>query len=254
MGFDIPWSTRKAVVAFSGGLDSTVLLTAMTDRLGPSNVLAVSFNYGQRHIRELAAAKGVCSRLNVRHIIVDLPSLAPLWQDLGSTSSLVDPGTDVPDGHYAQDNMRSTIVPNRNMILIAISTSMAVAWGAQVVAVAVHGGDHFIYPDCRFDFIQSMARSVVLGTRHEDDSSTDPGATVLLAPFIEMTKAEIVRLGYDTEAPMELSWSCYKGGSNHCGKCGTCVERIEAFRLAGVDDPTLYDDIDFADVALSRGG
>lgn len=224
------------VVVASGGMDSATLAWhyhARGDRLH-----LVGFDYGQRHRKELEHLAMIADRLDAPVAVVDLTSLTAHLHG----SALTDPNrVDVPDGHYAQDTMRATVVPNRNAIMLAIATGIAVAEGAEVVATGVHAGDHFIYPDCRPAFFDPFADAMRAG----NEGFTVDGFR-LEAPFITMSKADIARYGGDLGVEYRLTWSCYKGGRVHCGRCGTCVERFEAFRLAGVDDPTSYEDTQFA--------
>jgi len=197
----------------------------------------VGFDYGQRHRRELDSLAIIAARLAADMTIVDLSHMRSL---LGG-SALTSTSVDVPDGHYAEETMRATVVPNRNAIMLAIATGIAVAEGALVVATGVHAGDHFIYPDCRPGFFTSFADAMRAG----NEGFTADGFT-LEAPFIEMTKADIASLGNSYGIDYAITWSCYKGGAVHCGRCGTCVERIEAFVVAGITDPTEYVDREFA--------
>ena len=151
----------------------------------------------------------------------------------------------VPDGHYAEDTMRVTVVPNRNAIMLSVAYGIAAARGDQAVATAVHGGDHFIYPDCRPDFTQAFEFMQYMALDGYADVS-------LYTPFVHRTKADIVTEGQRHNTPFAETWSCYKGGAHHCGRCGTCVERREAFDLAGVTDPTQYEDPDFWAEAIKR--
>jgi 7-cyano-7-deazaguanine synthase len=229
------------VVILSGGLDSTTLAFKVANTQPDSALLFVSFNYGQRHKKELDYAAMTADRLQAYHEVVDLAHLT----ELIATSSLTDPDQPVPDGHYAEDVMKQTVVPNRNMMMISIAGAIAVARKAQHLWIGVHAGDHFIYPDCRPPFIQSM--QMALRNGNEGFADTD-----LIAPFINHSKAQIVEEGNSYGVPFEDTWSCYKGGERHCGSCGTCVERKEAFRVAKVNDPTEYDDEDFAIKAYRR--
>lgn len=218
----------KAIAIVSGGLDSVTL--AHTLKAEGYDLHLLSFNYGQRHAKELEYAKRCAEVLGARWSLVDLSSVAPLL-----TGSALTDAIPVPDGHYAAENMRVTVVPNRNAVMLAIAYAAAVSEQADAVAFAVHGGDHFIYPDCRPEFAQafdSMQRLAVQGHAR-------PGLR-LLAPFLHMTKADIVRQGAALGVDYVATWSCYKGGAVHCGTCGTCVERKEAFELAGVVDSTIY--------------
>lgn len=220
----------KAVVVFSGGMDSATLLYHYKT-LG-YEVHCVSFDYGQRHgSRELAHARELTSWLGVKHDVVEMGFM----RDLLHGSSLTSEDVAVPDGHYAEETMRITVVPNRNAIMLAIATGVAVAEGAEVVATGIHGGDHFIYPDCRPPFFEALRDAFVHGTQgHAVNGFT------LEAPFIDRDKAGIAAYGEVLGVPWEKTWSCYKGGDVHCGTCGTCYERQEAFLEAGVDDPTPY--------------
>jgi 7-cyano-7-deazaguanine synthase len=166
------------------------------------------------------------------HKIVDLRCINGLVQ----SSALTNPNMKIPEGHYAAPNMKDTVVPNRNMIMYAIAVGYAVSIKAQALYVGVHAGDHFIYPDCRPQFIFGLDSLV----RVANEGFIDQNFQVV-APFLYNTKAEIVKIGNTLDVPFELTWSCYKGGEIHCGKCGTDVERIEAFELAGVKDPTVYE-------------
>jgi 7-cyano-7-deazaguanine synthase len=221
------------IVLLSGGLDSTVLAGQMLTEGHP--VEAVSVDYGQRHgARELVAAAQVAVAYGIRHDVIGLAALA---DHLGGSALTGD--RPVPEGHYSAPSMAATVVPNRNMIMLAIAAGIAAARGHDTVATAVHSGDHPIYPDCRPEFIMAVSRAAELGTAGHGD-------VVIRAPFARIDKARIVHLGDVMGAPMGLSWSCYLGGEVHCGRCGTCVERAEAFKLAGVTDPTTYADAEFA--------
>ena len=208
-------------------MDSTVLLYQLLN--AGDDVLALSIDYGQRHKKELECARSLCKDLGVEHRIADLTSLTPLL----AGSSLTSPEIEVPEGHYAEDNMKATVVPNRNMILLSVATGWAISAGAESVSYAAHSGDHAIYPDCREEFAEGMNHVMGLA---------DWQKVALDRPFVSLTKADIVKLGAQLGVPFERTWSCYKGGELHCGRCGTCVERREAFYLAGVDDPTIYAD------------
>lgn len=189
-------------------------------------VHCLSVDYGQRHRRELEAARAICAHYGVDHRLADLRALAPLFGSNALTG-----GVKVPEGHYEEESMKATVVPNRNMLLISVATAWAVSLKAESVAYGAHGGDHAIYPDCRPEFAEALDRAVRLADWHE---------VRLERPFVKMDKAAIVRRGAELDVPFGLTWSCYVGGERHCGKCGTCVERKEAFRLAGVADPTEY--------------
>jgi len=217
---------KKAVVLLSGGLDSTVLLYNMVKDF---ECYPLTVSYGQRHEKEVLAARTVCMArtrdLLVRWTWLNLEVLKEFLP-----SALTGVG-EVPRGHYETESMKLTVVPNRNMILLAIAAGYAQGLGAGTVAYAAHQGDRAVYPDCRPEFVTSVAETTRLGTGD---------AVVLYAPFVHMTKAEIVKLGAKLHVPFPKTWSCYEGGPLHCGVCGTCTERREAFRLAGVYDSTKY--------------
>jgi len=215
----------KTVLIHSGGLDSTVLLYHL--RKSGHELHALSVDYGQRHRCELERATSVCKQLGLPHQTAHLSSI----QSLLAGSSLTSPEIEVAEGHYTEESMKSTVVPNRNMILLALATGHALSIGAQQVAYAAHSGDHAIYPDCRNEFADAMAQAMAL---------CDWKRVELHRPFVDWTKAGIVRRGSELGVPFEQTWSCYKGGAQHCGRCGTCIERREAFDLAGVPDPTEY--------------
>ena len=221
----------KTIVVCSGGLDSVSLahMVAAEHQL----IGLVSFDYGQRHRKEVEFAAACARRLGVPHEIIDITAIGKHL-----TGSALTDDIDVPDGHYAEESMKTTVVPNRNAIMLAIAFGLAAAQKADAVAVAVHGGDHFIYPDCRPGFIDAFQQM--------QNHALDGYANVsLYAPFVTVSKADIVTDGARHQTPFAETWSCYKGGLRHCGRCGTCVERREAFHLAGVEDPTDYEDPDF---------
>lgn len=228
----------KTLVVCSGGLDSV----SLAQKVAREHTLTglVSFDYGQRHRKELDFAARAAKRLGVPHDVIDISTLG---KHLGG-SALTD-AIEVPDGHYAEETMRVTVVPNRNAIMLAISFGMASARRDDAVAAAVHGGDHFIYPDCRPAFIDAFQAM-------QDAALEGMGAIRLYTPFLNGTKGDIVREGARAGTPFAETWSCYKGGTHHCGRCGTCVERREAFFEAGIDDPTAYDDPDFWISATGR--
>ncbi|SLN51645.1 7-cyano-7-deazaguanine synthase [Roseovarius albus] len=226
----------KTIVICSGGLDSV----SLAHRVAAEHELCglLSFDYGQRHAKEVEFAADCAKRLGVPHKVVDIRSIGAAL----SGSALTD-DIDVPDGHYAEETMKITVVPNRNAIMLAIGFGMAAAQQADAVAVAVHGGDHFIYPDCRPGFINAFQAM--------QTEALDGYADVqLYAPYVNISKAQIVEDGVKHNTPFGATWSCYKGGDRHCGRCGTCVERREAFHLAGVADPTEYADPDFWQTAV----
>ncbi len=223
---------NKAVIVLSGGMDSaTALYQAKADGF---ELYAISFDYGQRHKKELDFAKKLAKLAGVKkHYIVNLTSIT----ELISNSSLTNKAIDVPEEHYTAKSMKLTVVPNRNMIMYAVAIGYAVNIKAKAIYVGVHSGDHVIYPDCRPEFIdilEILAKIANEGFIEQDFQ--------IKAPFVYKTKADIVKLGYQLGVPYQLTWSCYKGGKKHCGRCGTDVERKEAFKLAQVPDPTEYED------------
>lgn len=216
------------IVLLSGGMDSATLLY---HQLAEGELpLALSVDYGQRHGKELLLAERIAEHACVEHRVLDLSGLAQLLPG----SSQTDISVGVPQGHYAAENMKTTVVPGRNAILLAIAMGTAGAHGAGSVSYAAHAGDHAIYPDCRPEFLTAMRELGMYVGWYEEPIR-------IVAPFMELTKAQIVERGAQLAVPYHLTWSCYKGLARHCGKCGTCVERREAFELAGVEDPTFYD-------------
>jgi 7-cyano-7-deazaguanine synthase len=219
----------KCISIVSGGLDSVTMAYRLAADGWDQRLL--SFDYGQRHVKELESAQRCADALNVAHTIVDLHSVTPLlWG-----SSLTDMAVDVPDGHYAAPSMAATVVPNRNAIMLSIAYAAAIADGAEAVAMGVHTGDHFVYPDCRPDFIEQFAAMELVAAEGHIAPEFE-----LLTPWIDVDKTEIARQAHMLGVPIADTWSCYKGRDIHCGTCGTCVERKEALRLAGVVDPTEY--------------
>ncbi len=228
----------KTIVICSGGLDSVTLAY----KIARENQLAglVSFNYGQRHRKELEFAATCAKNLNVPHHVLDISNIGAML----SGSALTD-NISVPDGHYAEESMKVTVVPNRNAIMLSIAYGIAAAQKCDAVAAAFHGGDHFIYPDCRPGFVKAFEAMQNRALEGLSDIK-------LMTPFVNKTKANIVTEGAFLSVPFALTWSCYKGGVVHCGRCGTCVERREAFDLAGVTDPTIYEDADFWKSAIAK--
>jgi 7-cyano-7-deazaguanine synthase len=231
----------KAVLIASGGMDSATLAYHYADK--GYDLLLIGFDYGQRHRRELQSLAALAASLPGAEA-----RIVPLGiRDLLHGSALTSDDVPVPDGHYAQETMKATVVPNRNAIMLSIATGIAVAEDADLVATGVHAGDHFIYPDCRPAFFEPFAEAMKAG-----NEGFAPEGFRLEAPFISWTKADIAAHGFRLGVPYEISWSCYKGGEIHCGRCGTCVERIEAFLLAEVPDPTPYEDEIFALAEIGR--
>lgn len=229
---------RTAVTVLSGGMDSTTLAYLLAADGWRLHLL--SYDYGQRHSRELLSAARIADRLGARHDVVDLRSVGALL----SGSALTDDEVPVPDGHYTDESMRSTVVANRNAIFASIAVGVAVAGSAEAIALGIHAGDHAVYPDCRPEFVESLQ---ALAKVANDGFIADEFA--VLTPLVHWSKAEIVRRGAELDVPFADTWSCYRGGERHCGRCGTCVERREAFELAGVKDPTAYEPVRQDDVA-----
>ena len=215
---------KDSIIVLSGGMDSTTLLYEYQSRIA----LAVSFDYGSNHNqRELAFAALHCERLGIKHLIIPLDFIHQYFH-----SSLLSGAEAVPEGNYDDENMRSTVVPFRNGIMLAVAAGVAEDNGLQQIMMANHAGDHAIYPDCRPTFVQAMDEAVHAGTYN---------GVRLFTPYTNLTKGEIARRGKDLGIDYSETWSCYKGGEHHCGKCGTCTERIEALREAGVEDKTIYE-------------
>lgn len=206
-------------------MDSVTLLHEMKDRIA----LGVSFDYGSNHnAREIAFAGLHCERLGIRHIVIKLDFMCRYFK-----SSLLEGAGAVPEGHYEDDNMKSTVVPFRNGIMLSVAAGIAESNGLRYLMIANHGGDHAIYPDCRPEFIRAMSDATKYGTY--------PGIEII-APYTCITKSDIARKGKALGINYAETWSCYKGGDRHCGRCGTCVERKEALRDAGIEDLTEYDE------------
>jgi protein ExsB len=215
---------KDSIIIVSGGLDSITLLYDKAETIA----LAISFDYGQNHSKkELPYAEYHCQKLGIPHITIPLTFMHQYFK-----SSLLEGAEAIPEGHYEEENMKSTVVPFRNGIMLAIATGIAESHELKRVYIANHGGDHIIYPDCRPEFIDAM------------DKATSAGTFVdvrVEAPYTNISKADIVRRGAALGIDYAKTWSCYKGSEIHCGKCGTCVERKEAFADAGVEDPTEYE-------------
>lgn len=216
---------QSSIVLLSGGLDSTVLLAKLVAE--KRRVLALGIHYGQRHAREIDAARAVCSHYGVEYRLADLRAVSAFF----GKNSLTDSDVPVYEGAYNEDGMKNTVVPARNLLLISLATSWAIAEKCDTIAYAAHGGDHAIYPDCREEFAEKLDAVVRISDWHP---------VRLERPFVGMSKGEIVALGAKLGAPLHLTWSCYNGGNAHCGKCATCIERTAAFREAGLPDPTVY--------------
>lgn len=215
---------KNSVIIVSGGMDSITLLYDHKDEIA----LGISFDYGSNHnAREIPFAKMHCERLGIKHITINLDFMHQYFK-----SSLLDGAEAIPEGHYADDNMKSTVVPFRNGILLSIAIGIAESNNLDQVFIANHGGDHTIYPDCRPEFINAIDAAATAGTYNN---------VKVVAPYTKITKSDIARIGKKLGIDYTETWSCYKGGEVHCGKCGTCVERKEALAEAGIEDKTIYE-------------
>ena len=215
---------KDSVIILSGGMDSVTLLHYRKERIA----LAVSFDYGSNHnVREIECARRQCENLGIEHLVIPLDFMGIYFR-----SSLFEGADSIPEGHYADENMKSTVVPFRNGIMLSVACGLAESRGLRHVMMANHGGDHAIYPDCRPEFVTSMSDAMRNGTYEGVD---------ILAESTNITKSDIARLGKKLGVDYSMTYSCYKGGAKHCGRCGTCIERKEAMREAGIDDPTVYE-------------
>ncbi len=215
----------KAIVLLSGGMDSVVALHEA--HAEHEVVAALSFHYGSKHNDcEIPFARWQASALGIPHVVIPLAFIGEHF-----SSDLLAGGGEIPKGHYEEETMKKTVVPFRNGIMLAVAAGFAESKGAHGLVIAAHSGDHAIYPDCREDFMRAMGDALRCGTYAEIE---------LLRPFIRMTKAGIAARGHELGVDFSQTWSCYAGGEIHCGECGTCVERREAFLLSGVPDPTGY--------------
>lgn len=268
-----------SVAIFSGGLDSTTLVYDMIQRGMEPHLL--SFDYGQRHKKELQYAEKTAFKLGLQWDIVDLTGITHLISNSALTSNSPLKGDDelnsrnfieVPEGHYAEDNMKLTVVPNRNMIMLSIAAGVAVNNDYRFLATGVHAGDHYQYPDCRPEFIDAANAAIVQGNigfgkvEFTDDGDGPVPASFIYAPFLERSKTEIAARAFELNVPVEDTWSCYKGGEMHCGRCGTCVERLEALHDAAsilygekaadrsIFDPTPYADTEYWKEVIYQAG
>lgn len=216
---------KDSLIILSGGMDSVTLLHNYKKDIA----LAVTFDYGSNHAkREIEMAALNCRELGIEHIVIPLAFMHDYFK-----SSLLSGADSIPEGHYAAENMRSTVVPFRNGIMLSIATGFAESRGLKRVMIANHAGDHTIYPDCRAEFIDAMSKAIHDGTYEEVE---------LVAPYTNISKTDIARIGKCLGINYTKTYSCYKGGEKHCGKCGTCVERKEALHDASIIDPTEYED------------
>ena len=215
---------KDCLLILSGGMDSTTLLYDYQERIA----LAVSFDYGSNHnAREIPFAQLHCGRLGIEHLIIPLAFMGQYFK-----SSLLEGSEAIPEGNYDEENMKSTVVPFRNGIMLSVAVGLAESKGLQYVMMANHGGDHTIYPDCRPEFVDAFNAAARAGTYV---------GIGLLSPYTNISKADIARRGKELGIDYAETWSCYKGGKKHCGRCGTCVERREALALAGIPDYTEYE-------------
>lgn len=217
--------SHGTILVYSGGMDSTTLLYSLISDGHPLKALGV--NYGQRHLKELDAARTICSALKIEFQIADLSPIKGLFGQSALTSTKVN----IPKGSYDLENMKVTVVPNRNMLLLAVAISWAIGSDFRTVAYAAHAGDRAVYPDCRPEFVEALGQTAKL-------CHFEP--VEIVSPFIHKHKAEIVRIGNSLEVPFHLTWSCYKGEDLHCGQCGTCQQRAQAFHDSSIPDPTSY--------------
>jgi|TARA_Y100000310_G_scaffold247412_1_gene253010 7-cyano-7-deazaguanine synthase len=217
----------KAVIILSGGMDSTTLLYQILSEGYETS--AISFDYNQKHKKELMVATKTCQKFDVPHKIINLSILNEL-----APSSLTRDDWEVPEGHYADENMKETVVPNRNMVMLSLATSYAIGIKANEVFYGAHSGDHDIYPDCRKEYVKQLSKTIEMCDWHK---------IKLVAPFLNIDKGDIVIKGQALNVDYSLTWTCYKGKDKACGKCGSCTERLEAFDKAGTKDPLKYDEI-----------
>lgn len=216
---------RNSLIALSGGVDSTTLLYEYREDIA----CAVGFDYGSKHnARELAAAKAICRELEIPYLIIPLAFIGEYFR-----SDLLLSGGEMQLGDYSEENMSSTVVPFRNGIILSVLAGLAESRDLQRVLIANHFGDHAIYPDCRESFVKPMGEAITAGTSN---------GVKLVAPYTALTKAEIVARGTRLGVPYGKTYSCYQGGERHCGRCGTCRERHDAFVANGLEDPTLYEE------------
>lgn len=216
---------KDGIIVLSGGMDSVTMLYEFASEIK----VAVSFDYGSKHnAKEIPFAALHCQRLGIQHIVIPLDFMTRYFK-----SSLLMGGEDIPEGNYDDENMKSTVVPFRNGIMLSVAAGLAESHGLKRLFIANHFGDHAIYPDCRAGFIKAMSEAVSEGTYEH---------IRIEAPYTGINKTDIAKRGAKLGINYAETWSCYKGGEKHCGKCGTCMERKEAFREAGLIDPTIYEE------------
>jgi len=222
---EIKDNNNKAVVVLSGGLDSTVLAYYLKNK--GYDIYAISFDYNQKHKKELTCAYITANKICKDWKVVDLSILNNL-----APSALTRDSINIPEGYYAEESMKSTVVPNRNMVLLSLAASYSISIGSSILAYGAHGGDHAIYPDCRQEFISAMKVALSIC----DWTSMD-----LLVPFMNWTKSSIVKKGIELNVPFKDTWTCYNGRLKACGVCGSCTERLEAFKVNNLEDPIDYE-------------
>lgn len=216
---------KEGIIVLSGGMDSVTMLHEFASEIK----VAVSFDYGSKHnAKEIPFAALHCQQLGIQHIVIPLDFMTRYFK-----SSLLMGGEDIPEGNYDDENMKSTVVPFRNGIMLSVAAGLAESHGLKRLFIANHFGDHAIYPDCRAGFIKAMSEAVSEGTYEH---------IRIEAPYTGISKTDIAKRGAKLGINYAETWSCYKGGEKHCGKCGTCMERKEAFREAGLTDPTIYEE------------
>lgn len=216
---------KDSIAVISGGMDSTTMLHEYKDLIA----LAVTFDYGSNHnAREIECAIKNCEMLGIEHLVIPLDFMGKYFK-----SSLLSGADEIPEGHYTDENMKSTVVPFRNGIMLSVACGLAESRGLKRVMLANHGGDHAIYPDCRQGFVEAMSKAMEEGTYDH---------VAIFAPYTNITKGDIAKRGKAIRMNYGLTYSCYKGGEKHCGKCGTCAERKEALAEAGIADPTEYEE------------
>lgn len=215
----------RSVIIVSGGMDSVTLLHEVHSH--GDEIFAITFDYGQRHKKEIEYAKQNCDKLGIPHKTISLSILNDI-----APSSLTRPETDVPEGEYDGENMKQTVVPNRNMVMLSLSASYAIGIGATRLYYGAHSGDHTIYPDCRPEFVKAISNTLLLCDWHPVE---------LVVPYLHGNKETILKRGFELGVDYSQTWTCYNGREKACGKCGSCDERIAAFRALGKIDPVEYE-------------
>ena len=210
----------SVLVVYSGGLDSYTLLNKAMKNF--DRIEAITFNYGQKHNKEIEYAKSNCVELNIKHEVVNLD----LEKILAGSALVGD--IDIPEGNYDKEKMKQTIVPNRNMIMISVAASLVIKNDIEYLWYAAHSGDHEIYPDCRPEFIDKMAAVLEICDYHKIKFE---------APFQNLSKNEIVATGLSMGLDYSKTWTCYEGKEKPCGKCSACLERALSFEANNTEDP-----------------